>query len=263
VDLELQLKVWKELAISKQVLMRAAADALKLDPNCSQDELKQAIDIFIKKIEQADVDVAQAKQQAQQAIAELERKLQASERAHSLAETSAAELKVKLDKVSQEVSSERAEATREQQKLKAQLAEKEKALKAINAALADTPENVLRKMNTLKKQKQDEADARRQVETALAALRTEKQQQQQKMTKLREDSTKLVTTYRDLHVLSSTLHQQLTAADPTANISLPALDETLLESIQNPDQQQKEPAGKTRPNGRSAGLEVGDRRSAA
>ena len=43
-QLELQLKVWKDLAISKQVLMRTAAIALKLDPDCSQDVLKEALE---------------------------------------------------------------------------------------------------------------------------------------------------------------------------------------------------------------------------
>ena len=41
---DLQLKVWKELAISKQILMRAATEALKLDPECTQEELKDALE---------------------------------------------------------------------------------------------------------------------------------------------------------------------------------------------------------------------------
>jgi hypothetical protein len=36
---DIQLKVWKELAISKQMLMRMATDVLKLDPECTQEEL--------------------------------------------------------------------------------------------------------------------------------------------------------------------------------------------------------------------------------
>ena len=86
-QLELQLKVWKELAISKQVLMRTATDALKLDPNCSQDELKVALETFIRKISKADAEVVQAREQAKQAIAELEKKLAITERAQSVAES--------------------------------------------------------------------------------------------------------------------------------------------------------------------------------
>ena len=56
-QLELQLKVWKELAISKQMLMRTAAEALKLDPNCSQEELKAALEAALKKVAEADASV--------------------------------------------------------------------------------------------------------------------------------------------------------------------------------------------------------------
>jgi len=58
---ELQLKVWKELAISKQVMMRTAAEALKLDPECTPEELKQALDGALKKVAAADASVVAAK----------------------------------------------------------------------------------------------------------------------------------------------------------------------------------------------------------
>ena len=82
-QLELQLKVWKELAISKQVLMRTATDALKLDPNCSQDELKVALETFIRKISKADAEVVQAREQAKQAIAGIWKRSLRSPRARS------------------------------------------------------------------------------------------------------------------------------------------------------------------------------------
>jgi colicin import membrane protein len=232
---ELQLKVWKELAISKQLLMRTATDALKLDPNCSQDELKVALETFIRKISKADAEVVQAREQAKQAIAELEKKLAVTERAQSVAEASAAELKAKLENTTQEIAIERAAAAKEQQKLKAQLAEKEKALKAINTALADTPENVLKKMNVFKKQKQDEADARREVEASFQTLRREKQQQDQKMTTVQESSTKLVAQHRDLHALSLKLHEQLKALETKDLAAVPELDDTLIKAIEDPD----------------------------
>ena len=43
-DVDIQLKVWKDLAISKQILMGAATDALGLDAECSTEELKEALD---------------------------------------------------------------------------------------------------------------------------------------------------------------------------------------------------------------------------
>src|SRR5690606_275400 len=66
-QLDLQLKVWKDLAISKQILMRTAASALKLDPDCSQEELKEALEKTIKRGEQADAEVLAAREQAKQA----------------------------------------------------------------------------------------------------------------------------------------------------------------------------------------------------
>ena len=42
-DVEVQLQVWKDLAISKQILMGAATDALGLDAECSTEELKSAL----------------------------------------------------------------------------------------------------------------------------------------------------------------------------------------------------------------------------
>ena len=45
---------------------------------------------------------------------------------------------------------------------------------AISKALADTPENVVRKLKTLKKQKMDEAKLRTQAENRLQKMRKEK-----------------------------------------------------------------------------------------
>jgi colicin import membrane protein len=229
-ELELQLKVWKELAISKQMLMRAATEALKLDPNCTHDELKQALEVVIKKIAKADVDVKEAQEQAKAAITAMERKVAGTELALVTAQSTVAELRQAQETVATQMGAERATAAKELQKVKAQLAEKDKALKAVNTALADTPENVIKKMNVFKKQKQEEADARRQVETALNTLRTEKRQQDQKLA----SSQKLVTQYRDLHALSAKLHEQLKplVADAKDLPMLPELDTKLLEEIE-------------------------------
>ena len=236
-ELELQLKVWKELAISKQVLLRTVTDALKLDPSCSQDQLKEAIDTFLKKISRAETDVIAAQNGAKSAIAEMERKLAATEKAKTLAETTVAQLQTAQEKLTREIAAERAGVLTENAKLKERVAEKEKALKAINTALADTPENVLKKLNTLKKQKQDESDARREVEASFQTLRKEKQQQDQKMQKVQEGSTKLVATYRTIHELTSQLHEQLKplVKDEKELSKLPDLDKDLIEAIENPD----------------------------
>jgi chromosome segregation ATPase len=246
---DLQLKVWKELAISKQILMRAATDALKLDPECTQEELKQALEGALKKVAKADTDLFNAKEEAAVAVTALEKKLAASEQGLAIAQKAAAEAKAALEGAVQQNANQRDAAAKELQKVKDRLAERDKSLKAINAALADTPANVLAKMNTLKKQKQEEADARRQVESALNTLRTEKRQQDQKLAEVVRNGEALVTRYRDLHELSLKLHEQLQplVEDAKSLPEIPKLDTTLLEAIEQPaDKSNKGPARPSR-----------------
>lgn len=233
-QLDLQLKVWKDLAISKQILMRTAASALKLDPDCSQEELKEALEKTIKRGEQADAEVLAAREQAKQAIAEMEKKLAAAERDKAQAEKTAADLQTRNDNLTQQIAAERATNAKELQKLKERLAEREKALKAINTALADTPENVLKKMNALKKQRQDEAEARRQIEASFATLRTEKRKQDQQLADAQKNGTRLAAAHRELHDLCTTLHERLKplVEDPKDLPALPPLDTKLLEEME-------------------------------
>lgn len=231
---DLQLKVWKELAISKQILMRAATDALKLNPDCTQEELKEALEGALKKVAKADADLFNAQEQAKVSIAALEKKLTASEKALASAKSTVEELQSAQEKAAREMAAERAGTAKELHTMKSRLAEKEKALKAINLALADTPENVIRKMNGLKKQKQEEADARKQVETSFKTLRAEKQKQDQKLADAHRDSAKLAGQHRDLHGLCVTLHKQLEplVADAKDLPALPELDSKLLEAVE-------------------------------
>jgi chromosome segregation ATPase len=239
-QLELQLKVWKELAISKQILMRSATDALKLDPNCSQDELKVALDAVIKKIAEADTSVAVARQDAKLSIAETERKLLLAEKARAVAEAASQEIRVAQESATRQIEIERANFTKEMQQMKSVVAERDKTVKAINAALADTPENVVKKLKALRKEKQDEADGRRQAETTMGTLRKEKQQTDEQLTKANEKNAKLVTAYTDTHALASKLHEQLKPllTDEKDLPTLPELDKSLTEEAKD------EPKGK-------------------
>ncbi len=233
---DLQLKVWKDLAISKQILMRAATDALKLDPECTQEELKEALEAALKKVAKADTDLVTAKKEATAAITALEKKLAESEHDRAIAQKAAAEAKAAYEGAVQQMANQRAAAATDLQKVKDRLAERENSLKAINTALADTPANVLKKMNALKKQKQEEADARRQVESALNTLRTEKRQQDQMLADARRNGATLVSRYRDLHALSLKLLEQLQplAEDATSLPEVPELDTKLLEAVEQP-----------------------------
>lgn len=233
-DLELQLKVWKELAISKQVLMRNAAEALKLDPDCTQEELKAALEGVTRKVAQAEAGVVDAQQKARLSLGAMEQRLNASVLAQRAAEATVAELRASQENYTKSMAIERASVAQELQKLKERVAEKDKALKAINTALADTPENVLKKMNALKKQKQEEADARRQVEASLATLRREKQQQDKQLATLTENAAKLVTQYRELHAAGTAMHEKLVPLAPDAP-ALPELNANLLLNIEDPE----------------------------
>lgn len=251
VQQDIQLRVWKDLAISKQILMRAATDALKLDPECTQDELKEALEAALNKAARADTELSDAKKEAAAAIAALEKKLAESEQGLASAQKAADEAKAAYDGAVQQMANQRAAAATELQKVKDRLAECEKSLKAINTALSDTPANVLKKMNALKKQKQQEADARRQIEAALNALRTEKRQQEQRLADLTRNGATLVSRHRDLYALSSKLHEQLqTLVEDTKSLpQMPELETTLLEAVERPAEgsQKRLPRSSERP----------------
>jgi hypothetical protein len=234
-ELELQLKVWKELAISKQILMRTATDALKLDPKCTQDELRIALDATIKKLQKSDADVLAAKEQARVAIAEMERKLLAATRAQEAAEATATELRQTLEKTTNQMAVERAGTAKDLQALKDRVAERDKQLKTINTALADTPENVVKKLNALRKEKREEADARRDVEAALNTLRNDKKQVDQRLIDLTADSAKLITVYREQNALAVSLREQLLplVSEGTTVPEVPEIDTKLIENVES------------------------------
>lgn len=229
-QLELQLKVWKELAISKQVLMRSATDALKLDPNCSQDELKTALEAVIEKIAESDTAVGKAQREARIAIAEMEKKLNDAQRAQARAEAASEESRQAQENAIREIAAERAHFLKETQALKDRVADREKAMKAIHTALADTPENVVKKLRALRKEKQDAVDERKLVEANLVTVRKEKREQEQKLTELQERNGKLVTAHRALHETATKLHEQLKPllSEGQELPAVPELDETLL-----------------------------------
>src|SRR5690606_4211614 len=114
-------------AISKQVLMRSATDALKLDPNCSQDELKTALEAVIEKIAESDTAVGKAQREARIAIAEMEKKLNDAQRAQARAEAASEESRQAQENAVREIAAERAHFLKETQALKDRVADREKA----------------------------------------------------------------------------------------------------------------------------------------
>ena len=85
-------------------------------------------------------------------------------------------------------------------------------------------------LKALKKEKQDEADARRQVESSFTTLRAEKQKLDQRLNEV----TKLITQHRELHELTAKLRDQLKplVAEEKDVPSVPELDTKLIETIE-------------------------------
>ncbi|MFA5626920.1 MAG: hypothetical protein WCX90_02240 [Thiohalomonadaceae bacterium] len=236
-DLEMQLKVWKDLAVSKQMLIRTATDALKLDPNCSQEEFKAALENAIKRYINADSSVARAQEQARVAISSMEKKLADNEKQMDKAEVARSEAQTRLEKFEQQMMAERSQHGNEIKKLKGTVAEKDRAIKSIHTALADTPENVVKKMKTLRKEKIDEADARKELAAANTTLRKEKQTLEQQVKDIetaQENAVKLAEKYRELHGLCVDLHTQLKPLVDDAKTlpELPLLEVAVLDGIE-------------------------------
>ena len=230
---ELQLQVWKDLAISKQVLMGAATDALGLDPDCGTDELKSALNTAIKRSVSADADISNAREQARFAVEEMEQKTRRLEIERNEAIEARRKAESAVDSMEKQVTAARAANAEEIKKAKKQLIEEQKKLKAINVSLGDTPDNVVKKLKALKKQKMEHADGRKRAEDATRAIRKEKQTLEKKLSNVEaaiKDSGDLLEKYRELCETSKMMHKLL--EDHDEKPELPELNEKLLESIE-------------------------------
>ncbi len=166
-EVDIQLKVWKDLAISKQILMGAATDALGLDAECSTDELKKALDDAIKRARDADINIQQTRSQAEQQVAEYRQQAEKAEKARKEAEAREAAAVKAREQAEHQLAKGKEDNAAALKKARAEVADKQNQLKAISVKLADTPENVLRKLKALKKQKLDESKLRSQAEAKL------------------------------------------------------------------------------------------------
>ena len=173
-DVDVQLKVWKDLAISKQILMGAAADALGLDAECSTTELKAALDKAIQRARDADIKIQETRSEAEQQISEYQKRVEAAEQASKEAEEQVAAAVKAREQAEHQLAAGKADNAEALRKARAEVTEKQNKLKSISKSLADTPENVVRKLKTLKKQKMDETRLRGQAESRLQSMRKEK-----------------------------------------------------------------------------------------
>ncbi len=173
-DVDIQLQVWKDLAISKQVLMGAATDALGLDSECSTDELRTALNKAIQRARDADIQIQETLANSEQQVTEFKRHAEVAEQACSEAKAMVEESVAARTQAERQLASGKADNAEALKKARGEVTEKQNKLKAISKALADTPENVARKLKALKKQKMDEAKLRGQAESRLSTMRKEK-----------------------------------------------------------------------------------------
>jgi len=166
-DVDIQLKVWKDLAISKQILMGAATDALGLDAECSTEELKKALDEAIQRARDADINIQETRSRAEQQIAEAQQKMETAEQARKEAEDKAAAAIKAREQAEHQLAQGKEDNAAALKKARADVTDKQNQLKSISKKLADTPENVVRKLKALKKQKLDESKLRTQAESKL------------------------------------------------------------------------------------------------
>ncbi len=235
-DVEIQLKVWKDLAISKQILMDAATDALNLDAECSTEELKTALDKAIQRARDADLNIQQTRDTAEVQVAEYRQQVEDAELARREAEAAAETAIRAREQAEHQLATGKADNAEALKRARAEVAEKQRELKAISKALADTPENVVRKLKTLKKQKLDEGKLRAQAEKSLQALRKDKARLEAQLETQREAleaAGKLADQAEKLHascVKASATIERLSDKKKD-RIDVPALDESLLAAV--------------------------------
>ena len=236
-DIDIQLQVWKDLAISKQILMGAAADALGLDAAYTTDELKTAMKQAIQRAKDADITIVTIREQAENEITEIKQQAAASNQARLEAEEKfAAALKVR-ESAEKQLGAGRAENAAALKKVRAEVTDKQNKLKAISKALADTPENVVKKLKTLKKLKLEESRLRTQSETRLQSTRKDVAKLEAKIKSLKslsEQSLPLIAQLRELHSICKKQNKKIKSAgdDKKSAIKIPKLDEELLENLE-------------------------------
>jgi len=236
-DVDVQLKVWKDLAISKQILMGAAADALGLDAECSTDELKQALNQAIQRAREADIKIQETRSQAEQQVAEYRQAAEAAEQARAEAEEKVAAALAAREQAEHQLAVGKADNAEALKKARADVADKQRELKAISKALADTPENVVRKLKTLKKQKMEEARLRGQAESKLQSVRKDKAKIETELESgkaLLEAAGKLVKQVRALQQTCAQAEATIKQLSDKKKdqIKIPDIDEAALETLE-------------------------------
>ncbi len=236
-DTDIQLQVWKDLAISKQILMGAATSALGLSSECSTSELKEALNQAIKRAKDADSSILATREKTDQELADMAQQVADSNKARQTAEEQIAIADKARETAERQMTIGKTENADTVKKARADVADKQAQLKAISKALADTPENVVKKLKTLKKQKLDESKAKAQAEAKLLTIRKEKTKAEAELEtqkELAQQGAGLVAQVRELYGLCEEANKKIgtLSEDETDTVTITELDEELLEGLE-------------------------------
>jgi len=236
-DTDIQLQVWKDLAISKQILMGAATSALGLESDCSTSELKEALNQAIQRAKDADISIQATREKTDQELIDMGLKVAVSNKARETAEAQIAVADKARETAERQMTIGKSENTDTVKKARADVADKQAQLKAISKALADTPENVVKKLKVLKKQKLDESKAKAQVEAKLLSIRKEKTKAESELETqkdLAQQGAGLVAQVRELHGLCEEANKKIESLseDESDTVKVNMLDEELLEGLE-------------------------------
>lgn len=234
-DNDQQIRIWKDLAISKQMLMNEAAAALKLKEDCTADELRAAIDAAVRRSREADENMAETRAKAAEEIDQMKREIRNVEKAKSESNAARDEALKKAEASEQQLNNGRKENAEALKRAKRQVEEKQKELKAINLALADTPDNILKKLKSLKKQKLDEATGRKVAEDSNRQLKKKNKEQTESLEKLEDlsdNTSSLLESFRTLQVWAEAASAKF-AETSTDFDDLPKIDDELLVKLES------------------------------
>jgi colicin import membrane protein len=236
-DTDIQLQVWKDLAISKQILMGAATSALGLSSDCTTSELKEALNQAIQRAKDADISILATREKTDMEVADMAQQVADSNKARESAEAQIAIAEKARETSERQTAIGKTENSETVKKARAEVADKQAQLKAISKALADTPENVVKKLKTLKKQKLDESKAKAQAEAKLLSVRKEKTKAEAELEtqkELAQQGAGLVAQVRELHGLCEEANKKIgsLSEDKADIVKVIKLDEELLEGLE-------------------------------
>jgi len=163
--------------------MNEAASVLKLKDDFTADELREALELAVKRANDADADMAATRNRASDEIGAMQAEVKKTEKLRANAEAERDEGLNAKAAAEQALAIGRQDNAEALKKARKAVDEKQKELKAINTALADTPDNILKKLKTLKKQKKENKEQKAELET---------------LNSLKEQTATLLANYREL-----------------------------------------------------------------